>query len=102
MSDNKDDSHLDPAPHHGRGRQQGRPNYNNNIIIPIVEDILPNGAEGWHLVAIANADKSGEDVLHSEDNLRRNLVCKLCNNMKKPTGRSGTDPNDRVNRCIEI
>ena len=51
MSDNDDDSHLDPAPCHG-GHQQGRPNYIKNILIPIIEEILPNGAEGWHLVAV--------------------------------------------------
>jgi hypothetical protein len=45
MSDNDDDSHLDPAPRHGGGRRQGRPNYNNNILIPIIEEILPHGAE---------------------------------------------------------
>ena len=46
--------------------------------------------------------KSGEANLRSEDDLKRNWVRKLCNNMKKPTGRSGDGQTDRINRCIEI
>ena len=40
--------------------------------------------------------------MRSEDDLKQNWVRNLCNNMKKPTGRPGADPNDRTNRCIEI
>ena len=84
MSDNDDDSHLDPAPRRGGGHRQGHPKYNNNIHIPIIQEILPNGADGWHLVAIAYKNKPGDNILRSEDDLERNWVRKLCNNMKKP------------------
>ena len=62
----KDDSVADPAPHHG-GRQPGRSNYQNNILIRIVERISPNGNEGWRLVALAYQHESGEEILCSED-----------------------------------
>ena len=43
MSDNE--SGVDPAPHHG-GRQPGRPNYQNNVLISIVERRLVLGCLG--------------------------------------------------------
>ena len=76
--------------------------YNNRILIPIVKEILPNGSEAWHLVAAAYKEQSGEKSLRSEDDLKHNWIRKLCNNMKKPTGRSGADTNDHTNCCIEI
>ena len=47
-------------------------------------------------------EESGEEILLSEDDLKKNWFCKLCNNMKKPTGRMGADAKDCINRCIEI
>ncbi len=79
MSD--DESGMDPAPRRG-DRQPGRPNYQNNVLIGIVKRILPNGNEGWQIVALAYKEESGEEILHSEDDLKKNWVCKLCNNMK--------------------
>ena len=103
MSDNDNSAGLYPVPHRGGGgRRQGIPNYNNKILIPIIEEILPNGSEAWRLVAAAYKEQSGTENLQSEDNLKPNWVHKLCNNMKKPTGRSGADPNDRTNCCLEI
>ena len=100
MSDDNDDS--DHALRCGGSRRAGIPNYNNNVLIPIVKEILPNGAEAWRLVAAAYKEKSGEANLQSEDDLKCNWVCKLCNNMKKPTGRSGGSATDRIHRCLEI
>ncbi len=100
MSDN-DDSDGGRAPRRG-GRRTGVPNYQNAILIRIVERLLPNGNEGWRLVALAYKEESGEENLRSEDDLKKNWVRKLCNNMKKPTGRMGADVKDRINRCIEI
>ena len=72
----------------------GRPNYQNNILIPIMERILPDGIEGWHLVALMYKEKSKEEVLWAEDDLKKNWIKKLCNNFKKPTGRTGQDIKD--------
>jgi hypothetical protein len=99
MSDNE--SVMDPSPRRG-GRQPGCPNYQNNILIGIVERILPNGNEGWRIVALAYKEESGEEILRSEDDLKKNWVRKLCNNMKKSTGRMGADVKDRINHCIAI
>ena len=95
------DSGADLAPRCG-GRQPGRLNYQNDILIGIVERLLPNGNEGWPLVALAYEEESSDKILHSKDDLKKNWFCKLCNNMKKPTGRMGADAKDRINRCIEI
>ena len=63
---------MDPdPPTRCGGRLPGHPNYQNNILIPIVERILPDGAEGWHLVALAYKEESKEEVLRSEDALKR-------------------------------
>jgi hypothetical protein len=100
MSDS-DESDLGRAPRRG-GRKTGVPNYQNSILISIVERLLPNGNEGWRLVALAYKEESGEENLRSEDDLKKNWLRKLCNNMKKPTGRMGADAKDRINRCMAI
>ena len=98
---NNDDLDACCAPRHG-GRKTGVPNYQNHILICIVERLLPNGNKGWHLVALAYKEESGEENLRSEDDLKKNWVRKLCNNMKKPTGRMGADAKDQINQCIAI
>ena len=69
MSDNED-SDAFRAPRRG-GRKSGVPNYQNNILIRIVERLLPNGNEGWRLVVLAYKEESGEENLHSEDDLKK-------------------------------
>ncbi len=54
------------------------------------------------MVALAYKEKSEEEVFQAEDDLKKNWVKKLCNNFKKPTGRTGQDIKDQVARCIEI
>ena len=101
------------ATHHGRqrrtpplrnrrgGRVPGRANYQNNILIPIIERILPNGAEAWRLVAIAYKAESGEHELQTEEDLRNNWARKLCNNFKKLTCNTSNNM-DQIHCCIEI
>ena len=70
MSD--DDETSDPGPRTRRGgRLPGRPNYQKNILIPIVDRILSDGTEGWRLVALAYKEESKEEVLRAEDDLKR-------------------------------
>ena len=66
--------------------------------MPIVERILPDGAEEWCLVALAYREESKEEVLLSIDDIKKNWVKKLCNQFKKPTGRTGQDIKDQVAR----
>ncbi len=101
MSD--DDESSDPGPCTRRGGcLPGRPNYQNNILIPITERILPDGADGRHLVALAYKEESKEEMLRAEDDIKKNWVKKLCNNFKKPTGRTGQDIEDQVAHCVAI
>ena len=50
-----------------KGRKPGLPNYHYNKLIPIIEHILPNGSELWHLVTITYKEESGKDALWTED-----------------------------------
>ena len=84
MSNEDDSTCLEAAPCHSGGRQPCRPNYQNNILIPIVENILPSGTEGWQLVALAYQKESGDVNFHCEHDLKKNWMQKLCNKMKKP------------------
>jgi hypothetical protein len=70
----------------------GLANYQNNIHIPIIERILPNGAEVWCLVAIAYKAESGKHVLHNEEDLHNNWVRKLYNTSKNPQAALVTSP----------
>ena len=81
MADDKE-----PLPQRNRhgGRVPGRANYQNTILIPIIERILSNGAEAWHLVAIAYKAESGEHELCTEEELCNNWVRDLCNSFKNP------------------
>ena len=63
---------------------------------------MPNGNEGWCLVALAYKEESGEENLRSEDDLKKNWSRKLCNTMKRPTGRMGADAKDHIKQCIVI
>ena len=83
------------------GRPIGAPNYNNNILIQVVELYLPQGLEAWRAVAIAYQRESMEAVLRRGEDVRDNWNKKLCNRMMKPTGKPGVN-NDRIFRCIEI
>jgi hypothetical protein len=79
----------------------GAKNYKNNLLIPIVAEILPNGEYGWSAVALAYQEQAREDEPRNTDDLKRHWVKNLCQNMKKPTGRPGEN-SDRTHRCIAI
>ncbi len=83
------------------GRAGGSPNYRNNILINIVEQYLPLGLEAWREVALVYQRESMEATLRWAEDLWDNWNRKLCNRMKKPTGKPSaiSDPNLQ---CIEI
>jgi hypothetical protein len=82
-------------------RARGAKNYKNDLLIPIVAEILPNGDYGWTAVALAYQEQAREDDPRNTDDLRGHWVKNLCQNMKKPTGRPGEN-SDRTHRCIAI
>jgi hypothetical protein len=89
------------APAARGGRPPGAINYQNNVLIAIVERLLPQGLEGWREVALEYQRQTGEAVLRRGEDVRENWVKKLCKNMKKPTGKPG-DLLDRHFRCLAI
>ena len=82
------------------GRPIGAPNYNNSILIEVVERYLPQGLEAWRAAALAYQRESMEAVLCRGEDLQDNWNKKLCNCMQKPTGKPGVST-DRIFRCIE-
>jgi len=83
------------------GRRSGTPNYKNDILIAIIEELLPNGNLQWQTVAERYMLLSGELQLRSVDDLKKHWHFKLCNKLNKPTGRTGEN-GDRVLKCIRI
>jgi hypothetical protein len=84
--------------------QRGAANYQNKVLIGIVDQMLPNGSYAWTAVAGGrriSQTASCEKTVHSGDDVRKHWLRKLCNNMKKPTGRTGENE-DRIHKCIEI
>jgi hypothetical protein len=73
----------------------------NDVLIDIVEEILPNGELGWEAVAIAYQAKTNEESLRDMTDVKKHWLKNLCNSMKKPTDRSGKN-GDRICRCIAI
>ena len=82
-------------------RAKGAKNYKNDLLIPIVAEILPNGEFGWSAVALAYQEQAQEDDPRNTDDLKRHWIKNLCQSMKKPTGRPGEN-SDRTHRCIAI
>jgi hypothetical protein len=89
------------------GTRVGKPNYQDGILLEIIEQLLPTGAEGWKHVAnryycvldLVNPNqdflsyhiRSGEKTVRSHKHIKTHFNNKLCemNNQTKPTGRSG-------------
>jgi hypothetical protein len=83
------------------GRAGGSPNYQNNILIHIVEQYLPLGIEAWREVVLVYQRESMEATLRRAEDLWDNWNQKLCNCMQKPTGKPSAS-SDRILQCIKI
>ncbi len=82
-------------------RQVGAKNYKNDVLIAIIEEVLPNGELDWDAVALAYQEQTREETKCDTDNLKRYWIRNLCKGMKKPMGQPGA-ANNRVLRCIAI
>jgi hypothetical protein len=71
------------------------------VLIAIVQELLPYGSDGWASVSSQYRDASEEEDFRDPKDLKDHWVRKLCNNFKKPTGKTG-EPGDRIHRCQEI
>ena len=67
---------------HCSGCIAGVPNYQNDILVDIVEKELPLGHEAWRAVAFAYQNASNEENLWWGEDIWDNWVKKLCNNFK--------------------
>ena len=69
--------------------QKGAVNYNKKVLIEVVAELLPNSNLGWQGVALAYKEKSKETAICDGNDVKNHWMKKLCNSMKKPTGRTG-------------
>ena len=80
--------------YHAR-RKSGVPNYQNELLLNIVEGILPSGPEQWKIVALNYQQAAKEDFLRYYDDVRRHFIEMLCKKMQRQTGlnnKSGPTP----------
>jgi hypothetical protein len=82
-------------------QKKGTVNYKNDVLIDIVEEILPNSELGWEAVAIAYQAKSNEEMQQNTTDVKKHWMKNLCNSMKKPMGWTG-EIGDRICQCIAI
>ena len=85
-----------------KGRAVGVPNYKNELLINVVEAVLPNCAALWAIVAKRYQEASGELNLRDSQDIRRHFQThrSLCNNGRKITGSAAPQPS--VARCQSI
>ena len=79
----------------------GAKNYKNDVLIPIIAEILPNEEYGWEAIALAYQDQTRESTKQDTNDLKWHWIHNLCQSMKKPMGKLGENT-DRVLRCIAI
>jgi hypothetical protein len=75
-------------------RGLGNPNYNNALLIEIIDSLKPSGALAWQNVAVLYQHRSNEVKLRDYEDIKRHWLEKLCNKMKKPTGKTGATDQD--------
>ncbi len=81
--------------------RKGSVNYKNKVLIKLISKIFPNGEYGWQAVAMAYQEKTYVEALHDSLDVKKHWIKNLCNNMKKPTSKTGEDGN-WINRCMAI
>ena len=83
-----------------KGKRAGTPNYKNDLLLNVVEVVLPAGAERWKIVAQRYQQSSGESFLRFYDDLRRHFNDKLCKKNQRKNNKSA--PLLHVARAKEI
>jgi hypothetical protein len=82
-------------------RKKGSVNYKNNLLVKIIEEILPSSELGWEAVVIAYQGRSNEEAKQDTTNIKKHWMKNLCNGMKKVTVWTGENVN-RICWCISI
>jgi hypothetical protein len=83
-------------------RAKGKANYKTDALIQVVEELLPNGAQGWTEVARLYQVCTGELAVREYDDVKQHWIEKCCNKFKKPTGNPGDPKSDMIPRCQRI
>ncbi len=83
------------------GGRPGARNYSNDTLINIVDEGHYTSLEGWKALAIEYQQRKQEETLCAAQDIQEHWTKKLCNNYKKPMGKSG-EVTDHVHRCICI
>ena len=65
-------------------RAKGKANYKMEVFIQAVEELLPNGAQGWTEVARLYQGRTGELAVREYDDVKQHWIEKCCNKFKKP------------------
>ena len=66
--------------------QEEVPNYQNELLLNIIEGILPSGPEQWKIVAQNYQQAAKEDDVRYYDDVRRHFIDKLCKKLQRQTG----------------
>jgi hypothetical protein len=86
-----------------KGKRAGTPNYKNELLLNVVELVLPSGAEQWKIVAQRYQQSSGEAFLRFYDDVRIHFNEKLCKKNQRQTGiNNKSAPLPYVARAQEI
>jgi hypothetical protein len=80
---------------------KGSVNYKNNVLINIINKLLPNVEVAREAVCTAYFTQSKEKALHNTTEVGKHWIKNLCNNMQKLTSRMGRNGNP-IHRCILI
>jgi len=80
--------HLIPSYFEMPGKPKGSKNYQKEILLEIIEDVLPAGAEDWKLVLERYKDRTKDNAPRDPDDVKRYFFEKLANKCRAPTGQS--------------
>ena len=85
-----------------KGRSAGVPNYKNDLLINVIEAILPDGPLQWRMVSTRYKEAFCEVEERNPHDLRRHFTTSknMCDNGKKVTGSSA--PKATVARYQDI
>ena len=84
------------------GPKRIHPNYRNDVLLTIIAEVLPVGAQMWEDVASQYQIAAGENEKRDADVIKRHFNDKLCNGNKKPTGNSGDARYDLILQAQRI
>jgi hypothetical protein len=83
-------------------RAKGKANCKTDALIQVVEELLPNGVQGWTEAATLYQARTGELSFKEYDDMKRHWIEKCCNKFKKPTGNPGDPKRVMFLRCQRI